>query len=183
MKAPSKPTTPPTALQLEQSMSLWMQLQQMPDEEGFRLDEEEIEQRIREAGLRQPHEMLAALIDVAFTLDQRADHADSLRRRYADKAARYREREERTRATVNRMMEILEVTACEAELGTASFAKPRKTVVITDFDALDERFIRRTDPEPRKLDIAAAIKAGETVAGAEMSDPGNSPPVLRLTKY
>jgi hypothetical protein len=80
-------------------------------------------------------------------------------------------------------MEILEVTACEAELGTASFAKPRKTVVITDFDALDERFIRRTDPEPRKLDIAAAIKAGETVAGAEMSDPGNSPPVLRLTKY
>jgi len=164
-------------------MSLWMQLQQMPDEEGFRLDEEEIEQRIREAGLRQPHEMLAALIDVAITLDQRADHADSLRRRYADKAARYREREERTRATVNRMMEILEVTACEADLGTASFVKPRKHVVVTDLAKLDERFIKRTDPEPRKLDIAAAIKAGEIVEGAEMSDPGNSPPVLRLTKY
>ena len=183
IKTSAATSRPPSAYQLEKSMSLWMQLSaQMETDPDFIPDEAEIEQRIKDAGLRSPFEMLSSLIDTAIVMDQKADHAETLRKRYQDKRDRYKARVERTKTTIDQMMQILETTAHEAELGSAGMYKARKHVVITDMAKLAERFVRRADPEPKKVDIAAAIKAGETVEGAEMSGD-NAPPALRIVPF
>ena len=162
-------------------MSLWMQLRQVPDDD-FEVDENEIERMIREAGHRTPSEMLSTLIDAAVMLDQKADHMETLRKRYADRRDRYKARLERTRATVVQLMEVLETDAAEGDLGSAGFVKPRKHVIVPDVNKLPEQFIRRVDPEARKLEIAAEFRAGRTVEGAEYS-AGNEPPQIRITPY
>jgi hypothetical protein len=178
-------TTPapkvPSAYQLEQAVSLWMQLRQVPDDD-FEVDENEIERLIREAGHRTPAEMLATLIDAAVMLDQKVDFFDGLRKRYAEKKARYAERLERTRATVVQLMEVLETPAAEGSLGSAGFVKPSKHVVILELAKLPEKFVTRPDPVPDKIAIRNAIKTGEAVPGAEYS-AGNEPPTIRITPY
>jgi hypothetical protein len=162
-------------------MSLWMQLRQVPDDD-FEVDENEIERMIREAGHRTPSEMLSTLIDAAVMLDQKAEFFDSLRKRYAEKKARYAERLERTRATVVQMMEVLEMPAAEGDLGSAGFVRPSKRVVILELAKVPEKFVNRPDPVPDKIAIRNAIKAGEPVPGAEYS-AGNEPPQIRITPY
>jgi hypothetical protein len=178
----SAPTTkrPVTAFQLEQAMSLYMQLRQVQDDD---FDETEIERKIREAGLHTPREMLSGLIDACVLLDQRADQMEALRKRYADKRDRYRERMARVQATVVQIMQdVLGETAAEGELGSASFVKPSKHVVILELAKLPEKFVTRPDPVPKKNDIREAIKAGEAVPGAEYG-VGNEAPTLRVTPY
>ena len=182
-RIPPPPSQPPTAWQLEKSVALWERLMsELTEDADLRPDEAEIESRIKEAGLRLPSEMLSDLIDTAIMMGHQADHAEMLRKRYADKRDRYKARVERTRNTIQQLMEALERPAHEGELGSAGMSAARKHVVVTDFSKLDEKYIRRAEPEAKKQEIAAAIKAGEIVEGAEMST-GNAPPVLQIIPY
>jgi hypothetical protein len=182
------PARPLTAREIEQAVSLYQQLKAAvlhDDAEGERSffhDEDEIDTVIEHAGHVPPREMLPGLIDAAVLLDQKADHLDALRKRYTERRDRYRVRCDRVRATLDQLMAVLGETAAEGDLGSASYVKPRKHVVVPDVNKLPEQFIKRTDPEPRKGEIAAEFRAGRTVEGAEMSS-GNEPPSLRITAY
>jgi Siphovirus Gp157 len=190
-KSPAKPaptnaktSTPPSPYAVQASVAMWERLHAAlrKDDPDFHDDETEIEQRILDAGLRSPYEMLSYFIDTSIALDQKSEHAETLRKRYAERRDRYKQRAENTRRTVEALMEVLGTGAHEADLGTASFVKPRKSVVVTDIKKLAEKFIKRADPEPKKAEIATALRAGETVEGAEFSGD-NEPPVLRVTAY
>ena len=189
MSKPQPPKRPLTAREIELSVSLYQQLKAAvinnDAEEGelsFFHDEDEIDTAIEQAGRVPPREMLPRLIDAAILLSQKADHLEMLRKRYADKRDRYKFRCERVRQTVIDMLDVVGETAAEGDLGSASFAKARAKVVVPDVNKLPEQFIKRTDPVPKLLDIAAAIKKGETVEGATMS-AGNEGPTLRIVPY
>ena len=175
----------PTAYELEMSASLHQQLHALvvDDDPSFEADEDEIERLIREAGLQPPRAMLVKLIDASVVAGHKVDHMANLVKRYTTRKARYQERQDKLRATIQQLMDLLGEKAVEAELGTASFAKPRAVVEAPDVNKLPEQFIRRRDPEPDKLAIAAALRKGDTVAGASWSDTSQMPPVLRITAY
>lgn len=187
MSKPAPPAAakpPPTAYQLEHAASLWQQLRQgvIVDDELFVPDEDQIEQMIEAAGREPPRVLLARLIDATILAEQKQDHLDSLRKRYTARRDRYATRAEKLRGTVQQLMELLGETAAEGDLGSASYAKPRKHVVVTDMAKLPPEYVKLTDPEPKRLEIASAIRGGKDVPGAEMST-GNEGPSLRITAY
>ena len=184
MSKPAPIRPPPTAYQLEQTASLWQQLRQgiVVDDELFVPDEDMIEQMIEAAGREPPRVLLARLIDATVLVEQKEAALDNLRKRYSTRRDRYAARAEKLRGTVNQLMELLGETAAEGDLGSASYVRARAKVVITDMTKLPEEYIKRTDPEPKKLEIASAIKGGKDVPGAEMST-GNEPPSLRIVAY
>ena len=184
-QVPTPAERTPSAYQLEQSVSLWQQLHAaiVEDDPSFEADEDEIERLIRDAGLHPPRVMLERLIDASVTAGHKVDHFDNLRKRYTTRRDRYREREDKLRRTIAQLMDVLGAKAVEAELGAASFTKPRASVEVPDITKLAEEFIKRTDPEPRRLEIAAALRAGKPVEGAQWSDTAQAAPVLRITAY
>jgi hypothetical protein len=181
-KTPFPIPSAPSAYQLEKSVSLYQQFADAVFTDDLDLDENEIGELVRQAGGRPPAEMLARLIDVAIALDRRADHLDGLRKRYAARRAAYLARLERTRGMVGQLLDVLGISAAEGDLGSAGLGKARATVE-ADVTKLPEEYIRRTDPEPKKLEIAAALKAGKEVPGAGWKDLTNAPPVLRIIAY
>jgi len=173
-------TTPrtPSADALMQSVSLYQQaIAELVDPD----EDDEIGRRFHAAGRQTPAQMLETMVDVVVLLDQRAEFMESLMRRYKTKQARLEARAERARQTVRQLMDVTATTAAEGTLGTASYVKPRASVAIVDFAKLPERYIRRPEPEAKKLDIAGAIKRGEAVPGAEMQTPNE--PVLRIVEF
>jgi Siphovirus Gp157 len=183
---PSPPPAAPSAWQLERSISLWQQLQQavVTDNGAFVADEDVIEKLIDNASpsLHPPAKLLGMLIDAAVWAERREDEAEALRKRYAARRDRYAARATKLRATINDLMDILGSSAAEGDLGSASYVKPPRRVVITDMNLLPEEYIRRTDPEAKKTEIASALRGGKAVPGAEWSDT-NAAPVLRITAY
>jgi hypothetical protein len=80
------------------------------------------------------------------------------------------------RDLVHKALEISGQRKVERPLYTASIAAGRASVVITDELALPDYYIR-TKREPDKTKIGDALKGGETVPGACMS---NAPPSCRI---
>jgi len=172
----------PSAWQLERSVALYQQLQQVmvADDPSFIPDEDEIASLIQDAGLTPPHILLSRLIDAAVLVEQREEQADNLRKRYAARRDRYAARGERLRATITDLLAVLNTGAYEGELGAAAIRKTPAKVIVTDISKLPEALIRRPPPEADKITIGKLLKAGETVEGAEMSNPGTT---LRITAY
>lgn len=108
-----------------------------------------------------------------------ASMADAAARRIEDmrgRQDRYRRRGEQARATAFAMMEALGERKVELPDCTATISAPRPGVMIVDADALPGQFVR-LKREPDKAAIGAALKAGETVAGAELA---NGMPSLQI---
>lgn len=68
-------------------------------------------------------------------------------------------------------MEACGITKIESTLFNVSLGKPSKIVSITSQANLDSKYIKTvTTSSPIKADIAKALKAGESVEGAELID-------------
>ena len=189
MSKPAKPSRPLTAREIELSVSLYQQLKAAvlnndaeAGETSFFHDEDEIDSLIEHAGRVPPRGMLPHLIDAAILLDQKAEHLDMLRKRYTEKRDRYRVRCERVRATIDQLLAVLNETAAEGNLGSASYVRARAKVVVTDVAKLPPEYVKVIDPEPKRMEIASAIRGGKEVPGAEMST-GNEPPSLKIIAY
>lgn len=114
--------------------------------------------------------------DALELLDRLAEHvvADKLLAdKAAERAARLKERAERSRGIILRMIEALEVKKLERPLYTASLSYHRDLEEI-DASLLPEAFIRHA---PDKIAIARALRAGEIVPGFTL---GNDQPRLTL---
>ena len=189
------PIKTPTALEQEASVSLWERIQhdQQADE---MLESDEVSGMILPFDGASEHPgsnipplnvQLERLIDAAIWADRRIDEADAIRKRAVDRKARYQKRADRYRVNIKVILDLMKLTAWEANEGAASLAKGRASVDVTDIDKLLE-----TRPElvkvetiktPDKVAIRNAIQAlkeGETIDGAEMTIPQ---PVLRITPF
>jgi hypothetical protein len=191
----NKPIPPQTPEQQEHSVSLWERIQhdQQADE---MLESDEVSGMIlpfdgagTHPGSNVPplHVQLERLIDAAIWADRRIDEADAIRIRAIARRDRYRARADRYRGKIKELLDYMELTAWEANEGSASFAKGRASVEITDLDKLEAQrpdLVKvETIKTPDKIAIRDAIKAlgpDETLEGAEMSTPA---PVLRITPF
>ena len=91
-----------------------------------------------------------------------------------ERAKRVEERAQKSREIAIRIIEALGVSPLERPIYTASLMQIRKSIV-TNSDELPKEFIRES---PDMIAINKALRAGEEVPGAELS---NTEPSLRIT--
>ena len=89
---------------------------------------------------------------------------------------RYTNRDKAIRGTLFAMMDALGETKFEAAHGTISIRTGQPAVIITDEDALADRFVT-VKRVPNKTEIDTALKDGEVVDGAMLT---NSLPTLSI---
>jgi len=91
-----------------------------------------------------------------------------------ERVKRLEARKDRMRATVQQMLEALELKKVERPLYTASLTYNSKALV-TDDTLLPPQYIRHS---PDMIGINKALRAGEQIPGATLSNPQ---PTLRVT--
>lgn len=100
--------------------------------------------------------------------------ADAAKERLADlveRKARFERRRDTYRMGALQVLERINLRKLERPAWTASVSNRPPKVVITDESALDEIYVR-VRREPDKAAIAAGLKNGDTVRGAELSNGG-----------
>jgi len=115
--------------------------------------------------------------DVFSLIDRLAERALAdklLVERGKERLKRIEAREDRARAIVQKMMEALGVAKLDRSLATLSVSAGPRSVQIVDQAAIPDGYWRKSVD---KVEIAKQLKAGNAVAGAELS---NGAPVLTL---
>ena len=84
-----------------------------------------------------------------------------------ERAKRVEERARKSREIALRIIEALQVSPLERPIYTASITYPRKPLV-TNADELPDTYIRHA---PDMVAIGKALRAGETIPGAELRNP------------
>lgn len=115
--------------------------------------------------------IIERLIEASIESDALADAAKLRQADLAERRARFEKRRDAYRAVALRELEGINLRRLERAAWTASVANRPPKVVITDEAALLPAYIR-TRIEPDKAAIAAVLKDGRTVAGAELSNGG-----------
>ena len=89
----------------------------------------------------------------------------------AERKARFERRRETYRAGALQVLERINLRKLERPTFSASLRDLPGKVVVTDESALDEIYVR-VSRKPDKDAIAAGLKNGDTVRGAELSNGG-----------
>lgn len=113
--------------------------------------------------------VIRASLDAEWIAKATADRAKEL----AERKARADRRKETLRQVGFMMMEAAGLDRLDFPEFTASIRAGTPHVVVTDETALSDAYIRTTR-SPDKTAIGAALKAGETVEGAVLSNPAPS---------
>ena len=121
-------------------------------------------------------EILERVIRLSIESDNLAKAAKLRKDEIAEREARFRKRRDGLRAMAFSALDCLRPLKIEREDFTASIRNGQPVVVITDMDKLPSAFVR-TKVEPDKVLIGAALKAGNAVDGAELS---NSAPNISI---
>lgn len=115
-------------------------------------------------------DVIARYVRGAINAEALAEAARVRRADLADRVARFDRRAERLREAVRDAMQILGLKRLEQADFTASVQNGPVGVRITNEDILDHKYCRITRA-PDKIVIGKALKAGEIVEGAELSNP------------
>lgn len=94
-----------------------------------------------------------------------------------ERLERHRNRAEGIRDAIQTAMETAELTSLKTPAATLSMRASPPRVEITDLEMLPATYMVQPPPSPDKRSIGAALKAGEEVPGAAMS---NQPPALSV---
>ena len=121
-------------------------------------------------------EILERVIRLSIESDNLAKAAKLRKDELAEREDRFRKRRDGLRAMAFSALDCLRPLKIEREDFTASIRNGQPVVIVTDMDKLPAAFVR-TKVEPDKTLIGAALKAGNTVDGATLS---NSPPNIAI---
>ncbi len=161
---------PPTAWQLEQAMACLMAVRsRLLEEDPDLADDERLMADMLEGESGDALEVLHRMVRASLHAKSMAEAAKQRAADITARAARYAKREGDLRGGVFAAMEALGMRKLEAPDFTASVSAGAASVVITDEDQLPDAFVRITR-SPDKAAIGAAIKVGDTVSGAEISN-------------
>lgn len=116
---------------------------------------------------------LDKLIACAIEAEDMAAQAHVRATEIAERKARYKRRAESLRDTAYQLMAALELRRRETALFTASIRSTPPKVVVTDDSQIPEAMVR-VRREADKLLIGAALKSGNIVPGASLSNSGES---------
>ena len=149
------PSNVPHGAQIERAMSAAMQIiSELPDDEDHALLLGSLD------GETDIFEVLDRVIESSIADKKLAELA-------RERAKRVEERASRSREIALRIIEALGVSPLERPIYTASISYPRKPLV-TNADELPKEMIREA---PDMVAIGKALRAGETIPGAELKNP------------
>lgn len=166
----------PSAYKLEHVMSAWMAARERlgadPDLDG---DEHALSSLLgpEDGDVR---DILSRVLSAAQHAARMAEGASEAMSCLAERRDRYKRRADHFRSTALQIMEVLGERKAEFPFVTATVRAGLPHVVITDPDALEERFIR-TKREPDKAALLTALKDGEVIEGAII---GNTAQTIQL---
>ena len=156
------PSNVPHGAQIERAMSAAMQIiSELPDDEDHALLLGSLD------GETDIFEVLDRVVEASIADNKLAEAA-------RERAKRVEERARKSREIALRIIEALQVSPLERPIYTASITQIRKPIV-TDATILPDEFIRHA---PDVIKIGKALRSGETISGAELS---NAEPSLRIT--
>ena len=92
----------------------------------------------------------------------------------AQRRRRFTAQFDRIRNAVEDAMETAGICKREAPAGTVYHRSTQPRAVVTDVSLLPEEYLRRKPPEPMLIPIAAALKDGHDVPGAQLSNGGKT---------
>jgi hypothetical protein len=149
------PSNVPHGAQIERAMSAAMEvISTLPDDEDHALLLGSLE------GETDIMEVLDRVIESSIADKKLAELA-------RERARRIEARADRTREIATRIVEALAISPLERPIYTASLTFPRKPLV-TNADELPDIYIRHA---PDLVAIGKALRAGETIPGAELKNP------------
>jgi len=167
----------PSAYRMEQAMSALLAVRQrLLQDDPDLADDERLFSDMLEGESGDAMEVLHRVLRASIAAKDMAEAADTRASDIAARRDRYRRRAEALRGAAFAALDALGIKKLELPDLTASVRAGQPVVVITDETALPEAFIR-TKRDPDKALINAALKAGNTVPGAELS---NSTPSLAV---
>jgi hypothetical protein len=149
------PSNVPHGAQIERAMSAAMEvISTLPDDEDHALLLGSLE------GETDIMEVLDRVIESSIADKKLAELA-------RERARRIEARADRTREIATRIVEALAISPIERPVYTASLTFPRKPLV-TNAEELPDTYIRHA---PDLVAIGKALRAGETIPGAELRNP------------
>ena len=149
------PSNVPHGAAIERAMSAAMQIiSELPDDEDHALLLGSLD------GETDIFEVLDRVIESSIADKKLAELA-------RERAKRVEERASKSREIALRIIEALGVSPLERPLYSASISYPRKPLV-TNADELPKEMIREA---PDMIAIGKALRAGETIPGAELKNP------------
>jgi len=139
-------------------------------------DDETIRQAIQDGTCIE--EIMRALLN-AIAEDESMEEAISIRQReLAERKGRFGARRGRVRDVLSDLMQRANLRKLELAEATLSLSNSPQSVRITDENAIPDQFLR-IKKEPDKAAIKDALKSGDIVAGAELSNGGQSLTIRR----
>jgi Siphovirus Gp157 len=160
----------PSAWKLEQAMSVLLSVRQrLLDDDPEMASDEKLFSDMLDGESGDAMEVLDAVIRASIIATSMAAEAASRAKSISDRATRYKARAEALRGAAFGALSALDIRRHERPDFTASIRMGQPAVVITDESALPAAFVR-TKTEPEKTLIAAALKAGQDVPGAALTN-------------
>jgi hypothetical protein len=138
----------------------------LADDDQARADMVEGETNIQEA-IRAGLVRLAELRAMGVGIDSIADQLQARRSRLADQQASLRE-------AILLAMELAGLPKFETDVGTITRKRTPPSVVVVDEADIPSMFWKPSDPKLDKRAVLDALKGGETVPGAQLSNGGET---------
>lgn len=162
----------PSGYHVEQVMAAWMSVRArlLTDDADLAHDEAALADLMGPEG-GDVHDILSRLLQATQHAASMAAAADEMAATLRGRIDRYKRRAETFRGTMFAIMDAIGERKIEFPHGTVSLAAGRAAAVITDEDALPDRFVTvTTTRKPDKAAILAALKDGEVIEGATLSN-------------
>jgi hypothetical protein len=169
----------PSAWQIEKAVSAFEQAMATLPDNALAPDENIILTMLDGERVAHPVKLLDRVIDACAWAITRAEEADAMRASFRDRRDRYRQRAGFLKQLALDLMGVIDLKKRTASLARVRIGESQPGVVITDEEALEDRFVKITR-EPRRIEIKAALEAGEVVDGAVLS---NRAATVTLTRH
>lgn len=171
--------TAPSAWKIQQAIAAWQSTRSrlLAEDADLAHDEAAL------TGLLGPEtgdvrDILGRLLSAAQHATAMADGAAEMLAALKGRQDRYKRRAEAFRGTIFAILDAVGERRAEFPHGTISIAAGRQAAIITDEDALPDRFVTvKTVRMPDKAAILTALKDGEVVDGAALA---NGMPTLSI---
>lgn len=145
----------------QQIANLLHQYPELAEDEDLRLDMIEAE--------TDANSLFSAIVAQIIEADKSAMGLAAYERKFKERRTRMEHRIEKLRELGFKIMEAADIRKVELPEATLSIRNGTQQVVITDESRLPDKFVR-VERSPRKTEIKDALKSGEAIPGAELSN-------------
>jgi hypothetical protein len=165
-------TRAPSAWAVEQAMAALLQARErlLAEAPDITEDEKLLLDSIEGEADGDPFAVIDRLVAAAIHAADMAEIAHVRATELAERKARFKRRNEQLRAILLDMISALDIKRIERPTYTASIGQGPAKVIVTDDTALPNNLMRITRA-PNLSAIADALKAGEQIDGATLSNP------------